>query len=234
MHVTNLANRSPEPRHAQARNVRVQPAARPSGDGESAGSRGPPFVIAVSIRLAISGTKPSSQVGFTNLTKELMKLKEVLQAVVAGSRNQISAFDSKTGWSTVDSPLSPCFSSPPVKRENVMREIGKTHEPFWSSTGAFGDEGIIIYRPLHANRKEWLAQAMGRTVDELVLLSNFASAMEFTRLYGPMLMSIPYQQSVTSALDGILDCLWSLKLHGKALADHWNARNTISEGLTRK
>jgi hypothetical protein len=99
----------------------------------------------------------------------------------------------------------------PETHEDLVGALKKTHEPFWGSCECCSDEGVILYRPLAAARREWLAYVKGRSTYELVLLSDFGSAMEFMRLYGPGLISIPDHHRVPGLLEEMLDSLSNLE-----------------------
>jgi hypothetical protein len=138
--------------------------------------------------------------------------KDYFQVVVTGKAPfQIQSFDAKTGWGLANSSLPTHFNSQPATHEDLLGELKKTHEPFWGSCECCSDEGVILYRPLAASRKEWLAYVKGRGACELVLLSDFSSAMEFMRLYGPGLISIPDHHRVPGLLEEMLDSLSNLE-----------------------
>jgi hypothetical protein len=137
-------------------------------------------------------------------------LKDFFQVVVTGKApSQIQSFDAKAGWGQANGPLK-ISSSLPMTHEDLVAELKKTHEFFWGSCECCSDEGLILYRPLAADRKDWLAHVKGRGTYELVLLSDFASAMEFMRLYAPELISIPDHHRVPGLFEEILDCLSNL------------------------
>jgi hypothetical protein len=123
---------------------------------------------------------------------------------------QICSFDAKTGWGQANSPLPTPSGSLPVTREDLVNALNETYERFWGSCECCSDEGLTLYRPLDVAQKEWLAYIKGRGAHELVLLSDFASAMEFIRLYGPALISIPDHHRVPGLLEELLDCLSNL------------------------
>jgi hypothetical protein len=139
-------------------------------------------------------------------------LKRLFQAVTTGRPPfQICSFDAKAGWGRANSPLTTHSGSLPAIHEDLVGTLRKTHEPFWGSRECCSDEGLILYRPVAAARGEWLAYVKGRGAYELVLLSDFASAMEFVRLYASGLLSSPDQHRVPGLLEEMLDCLSNLE-----------------------
>lgn len=139
-------------------------------------------------------------------------LKPLFHAVTAQKApSQICSFDAKEGWNQVNSPLSALLGLQPRTPDEITAELRKTHESFWGSCECGCSDGLILYRPRDAGRREWLAYINGRGASELVLLSNFSSAMEFIRLYAPSLMSIPDHHRVPDLLEEMLDCLSNLE-----------------------
>jgi hypothetical protein len=138
--------------------------------------------------------------------------KDLFRSVITVTPpNQIYAFDAKTGWGEANSPLPAHSGSPPAPHEDLLGALNKTHEPFLGSCECCSDEGLILYRPRAAARRDWLAYVKGRSAYELILLSDFASAMEFMRLYAPGLISIPDHHRVPGLLEEMLDCLSNLE-----------------------
>jgi len=135
--------------------------------------------------------------------------KAFFRVVTGKAPSQICTFDAKTGWGNANSPV-PISTSLPKTHEDLVGELKKTHDPFWGSCECCCDEGLILYRPLVAAREEWLAYVKGRSTYELVLLPDFGSAMEFIRLYGPGLISIPDQHLMSALLEEMLDTLSNL------------------------
>jgi hypothetical protein len=135
-------------------------------------------------------------------------LKDFLQVVSTEKAPlQICSFDAKTGWGLMNSPL-PTPSGPLLEtHEDLVGTLEKTHKPFWGSCECCCDEGLILYRPRVAGQTVWLAYVRGRGAYELVLLSDFSSAMEFMRLYAPGLMSIPDHHPAPALLEEMLDCV---------------------------
>jgi hypothetical protein len=125
--------------------------------------------------------------------------------------NQICAFDARTGWGKANSPLPTHSGSPSETHKDLLRQLRETHEPFWGSCECCCDEGLILYRPRVAARKQWLAYVKGRGTYELVLLSDLGSAMEFMRLYAPGLVSIPDNHRVPGLLEEMLELLSGLE-----------------------
>ena len=139
-------------------------------------------------------------------------LKRLFQAVTTGRPPfQICSFDAKTGWGLINSPIPTPSGSLPATHEDLMGALKTTHEPFWGSPECCSDEGVILYRPLAAARKKWLAYVKGLSSYEIVLLSDFASAMEFMRLYALGLISIADQHRVPGLLKETMDCLSNLE-----------------------
>jgi hypothetical protein len=135
-------------------------------------------------------------------------LKSFFQAVTTKKAPfQICSFDAKAGWGRANSLLPTPSGSQPGTHEELVGALRSTHEPFWGSCECCCDEGLILYRPVVAARKEWLAYVKGRSASELVLLSDFGSAMEFMRLYAPGLIAIPDHHRVPALLEEALDCL---------------------------
>jgi hypothetical protein len=213
MPVTNLANRTLEPRHAQARNVEYSAAHPSDGAKSTVGSRGPPFVIARQSCGSRSIAEPVVRETTIQSNKESMKyLKRFFQAVTTKKAPfQICTFDAKAGWSKANSPLPALSGSQAASQEDLLDELKNTYQPFWGSCECCADEGLTLYRPLDTTRKEWLAYIKGRSAHELVLLSDFASAMEFMRLYAPGLISIPDHHRVPGLLEEMLECLSNLE-----------------------
>jgi len=126
--------------------------------------------------------------------------------------SQICSFDAKAGWGQSDSPLRMLSGSQSGTQEELLGEVMKTHQPFWDSCECCCCDGLILFRPSDVSRKEWLASINGRGASQLVLLSDFGSAMEFMRLYAPSLMSIPDYHRVPDLLEEMLNCLSKLEV----------------------
>jgi hypothetical protein len=142
----------------------------------------------------------------------MKRIKELFDVVrLRKTSIQICTFDAKMGWGKADNPLPDVHGPVAETHGSVVRELGKTHEPFWGSCECCCDEGVILYQPRSSNRKVWVAYVKGRSTHELVLFSNFGSAMEFIRLYAPALISIPDNHRVPGLLEETLDCLSNLE-----------------------
>jgi hypothetical protein len=138
----------------------------------------------------------------------MKRIKELFEVVrLRKASIQICTFDAKTGWGKADYPFPDVHGPLAETHESVVRELRKTHEPFWGSCECCSDEGVILYRPRCRGRQEWLAYVKGRAAYELVLLSNLGAAMEFVRLYAPALISIPDNHRVPGILEEALDRL---------------------------
>jgi hypothetical protein len=142
----------------------------------------------------------------------MKRIKELFEVVrLRKTSIQICTFDAKTGWGKADNPLPDVHGPLAETHESVVGELRKTHEAFWGSCECCCDEGVIIYRPRCRERQGWLAYVKGRGAHEIVLLSNFGAALEFMKLYGPALISIPDNHRVPGLLEETLDCLSNLE-----------------------